>query len=129
MPTKRPVIIFYYEENRMLLEIVKDVLEFAGWYVRPCRSDGHAAAYIESDEHFDLIILDHDSRDTGLYLVRRARQKTHRSKTPVILISLEDIADEAREAGADAFLRKPNNLITLVDTIRRLLDSRGQGSA
>ncbi|HST51081.1 MAG TPA: hypothetical protein VLJ61_03645 [Pyrinomonadaceae bacterium] len=57
-------------------------------------------------------------------LVQRVRQKANRRKTPVILISLEDIADEAREAGADAFLRKPNNLITLVDTIRRLLDPR-----
>jgi DNA-binding response OmpR family regulator len=28
------------------------------------------------------------------------------------------------EAGADAFLRKPNNLVELVDTIRGLLASR-----
>jgi CheY-like chemotaxis protein len=34
---------------------------------------------------------------------------------------LEDIKEEAERAGADAFLRKPNNLIELVETIRRLL--------
>lgn len=120
----RPAIIFFYEENRMLLQTVKDVLEFAGWYVKPCESDGYAVAYIESDEQFDLLILDHDSRISRLKLVRRARQNAQRKRTPVILISLEDIADEAREASADAFLRKPNNLIALVDTIRGLLDSR-----
>lgn len=72
MPT-RPAIIFYYEENQMLLQTVKDVLEFAGWYVRPCSSDGYAFAYAGNSEHFDLMILDHDSRASGLGLVRRAR--------------------------------------------------------
>jgi DNA-binding response OmpR family regulator len=122
MPT-RPAAILYYEENRMLLETVRDVLEFAGWYVRPCHSDGYAVAYVEGAEHFDLLLLDHDSRVSGLELVRRARRKAHRARTPVVLISLEDIAAEARAAGADAFLRKPNNLLALVDTIRRLLTS------
>jgi DNA-binding response OmpR family regulator len=122
MPT-RPAIIFYYEENQMLLQTVKDVLEFAGWYVRPCSSDGYAFVYAGNSEHFDLMILDHDSRVSGLELVRRARQNAHRANTPIILISL-DIAAEALAAGADAFLRKPNNLVELVDTIRRLLASR-----
>ena len=124
MPT-RPAIIFYYEQNRMLLETVKDVLEFAGWYVRPCTSEGYAVAYVESEEHFDLLLFDHDFRGlSGLVLTERARRQPHRRKTPVVLISLEEIAAEAREAGADAFLRKPNNLISLVDTIRGLLASR-----
>jgi CheY-like chemotaxis protein len=124
MPT-RPAIILYYEENRMLLQTVKDVLEFAGWYVRPCSDEGYAVAYVESAEHFDLLLLDHDFRGlSGLALTERARRQPHRRETPIVLISLEDIAAEARAAGADAFLRKPNNLLALVDTIRRLLASR-----
>ena len=121
----RPAIIFYVEQNQMLLQTVRDVLEFAGWYVKPCSSDGHAVAYVESKEYFDLLLFDHDFRGlSGLALTERARRLPHRQKTPIILISLEDIADKAREAGADAFLRKPNNLISLVDTIKRLLDPR-----
>ena len=82
-------------------------------------------AYVEHEEHFDLLLIDHDFRNlSGLKLVERARRKPHRRKTPIVLISLEDIEDEALRAGADAFLRKPNNLIELVDTIRRLLDAR-----
>lgn len=34
--SQRPAIIFYVEHNQMLLQTVRDVLEFAGWYVRPC---------------------------------------------------------------------------------------------
>ena len=108
----------------MLLQTVRDVLEFAGWYVKPCGSDGYAVAYVESAEHFDLLLVDHDFRGvSGLALTERARRTPHRKKTPVVLISLEDIKEEAERAGADAFLRKPNNLIELVDTIRRLLDA------
>ena len=122
----RPAIILYVEQNQMLLQTVRDVLEFAGWYVKPCSSDGYAVAYVEGEEYFDLLLIDHDFLGlSGLKLVGRARRKPHRKKTPVVLISLEDIADEARRAGADAFLRKPNNLIELVETIRRLLDARG----
>ena len=130
MPT-RPAVILYVEQNRMLLETVRDVLEFAGWYVKPCSDDGYAVAYVESTQHhFDLLLIDHDSRGfSGLKLTERARRQPHRRKTPVVLISLEDIKDEALRAGADAFLRKPNNLIELVETIRRLLDARAPSEA
>jgi CheY-like chemotaxis protein len=124
VPT-RPAVILYVEQNQMLLQTVRDVLEFAGWYVKPCGSDGYAVAYVEGAEHFDLLLVDHDFRGfSGLRLTERARRTPHRRKTPIILISLEDISEEARLAGADAFLRKPNNLIELVETIRRLLDAR-----
>ena len=119
----KPAVILYVEQNQML-QTVRDVLEFAGWYVKPCSGDGYAVAYDEREEHFDLLLIDHDFRGfSGLKLVERARRQPHRKKTPIILISLEDIAEEARRAGADAFLRKPNNLIELVETIKRLLDT------
>lgn len=122
---KRPAIILYVEENQMLLQTVRNVLEFAGWYVKPCSGAGYAVAYVEMQEPFDVLLIDHDFHGfSGLALTERARRQKHRKDTPIILISLEDIADEAKSAGADAFLRKPNNLIELVDTIRRLLDAR-----
>jgi CheY-like chemotaxis protein len=122
---QRPAVILYVEQNRMLLQTVRDVLEFAGWYVKPCSDEGYAVAYVESQEHFDLLLIDHDFRGfSGLKLTERARRQQHCRETPVVLISLEDITEEARRAGADAFLRKPNNLIELVDTINRLLAAR-----
>jgi DNA-binding response OmpR family regulator len=125
--SQRPAVILYVEENQMLWQTVRDVLEFAGWYVR--RFDaGLGYAHVESPEHFDLLIIDRDLRGfDGLTLVRRARRVAHRRETPIILISLEDCAEEALRAGASAFLRKPNNLIELVDTIRRLLAAPGGG--
>lgn len=127
---QRPAVILYVEHNRMLLQTVRDVLEFAGWYVKPCTDDGYAVAYVESEQHFDLLLFDHDFRGfSGLKLTECTRRQPHRRETPIVLISLEDISDEARRAGADAFLRKPNNLIELVETIRRLLAVRGTDAA
>ena len=115
-------IILYVEENALLLRTVGDVLEFAGWYVKPCTDVGMGYALIESREHFDLLLIAQNRFDIGgLWLVQRARQLSHRQRTPLIFISLEDRNDEARRAGANAFLRKPNNLLDLVDTIRQLL--------
>jgi DNA-binding response OmpR family regulator len=118
-----PRVIFYLEDNERILALVREVLEFAGWYVKPCNSGLYARTMLGWEkEHYDLLVLDNEAdRLDGLTLTRRVRQMPHRKETPIILISLEDLAAEAREAGADAFLRKPNNLIELVDTIRRLL--------
>ena len=119
----RPRVIFYAENNRRLLELVRDVLEFAGWHVKECTDDVYIRPVMEiTREHFDLLLLDNElPHFNGLELIRQIRRIPHRKEMPIILISLEDLAEEAREAGADAFLRKPNNLIELVDTIRRLL--------
>jgi two-component system, chemotaxis family, sensor histidine kinase and response regulator WspE len=115
-------IILYIEENHTLLRLVHDVLAFAGWYVNPCGDAGTGYALIESQERFDLLLIDLDLYGyDGLHLARHARKQAHRRQTPLILLALADRAEEARRAGADAFLRKPNNLIDLVDTIRQLL--------
>ncbi len=118
-----PRVIFYLEDNDRILVLVREVLEFAGWYVKPCNSGLYAWTMLGWEkEHYDLLVLDNEAdRLDGLTLTRRVRRMPHRKETPIILVSQEDLAVEAREAGADAFLRKPNNLIELVDTIRRLL--------
>ncbi|HEX8636280.1 MAG TPA: response regulator [Pyrinomonadaceae bacterium] len=117
----RPALILFVAHNHTLRTLVRDVLEFAGWYVKEADAI-YARAMLEQGERFDLLIIDHDARYySGLELTRRLRLMPHRKETPIILLSLEDLEAEAREAGADAFLRKPNNLIELVDTIHRLL--------
>jgi DNA-binding response OmpR family regulator len=125
-----PAIILYVETNNVLLKAVCDVLEFAGWYVRGCTDAGMGYALIESKQHFDILIIAHDRHGVaGLRMVQRARQLAHRQQTPIILTSLADHAAEAQAAGADAFLRKPNNLIELVGTIRRLLPTQENADA
>jgi two-component system chemotaxis response regulator CheY len=114
--------ILYVEDNHLLLQTVKDILEMAGWHVEPCTDVGIALGLMEHRQHYNLLLIDNELRGiTGLELIRRARQIPHLTDTPIILISLKDCAQEALLAGANAFLRKPNNLVELLDTIRQLL--------
>lgn len=114
--------ILYVEDNKMLAQTVRDVLQLAGWRVEYCPSGMLASVTIESAKHFDLLLLDNEIHFvTGLQLTQVARRCAHRRETPIILMSIEDYAEQAHAAGADAFLRKPGNIVELVDTIRRLL--------
>ncbi|MDT4954525.1 MAG: hypothetical protein QOJ02_2663 [Acidobacteriota bacterium] len=115
--------ILYVEDNLILAHTVKDVLEMAGWHVEHCSDSCMARALMEHRKHYDLLLLDNELRGfSGLELTRRARKLPHLKQTPIILISLEDRASEARKAGANEFLRKPHNIVTLLDTVRLLLE-------
>ncbi len=116
----RPLrLILLVEHNRILWMLIRDALESAGWEVREADVVS-ARAMLKENEHFDLLVTDNDPSPSGLQLTQHVRRLSHRKETPIILLSLEDLTAEAREAGANAFLRKPDNLVELVDTARRL---------
>ncbi len=57
----RPSIILYVENNRRLSELVRDVLEFAGWYVKECSDPVHVRPMLEhTQQHFDLLLIDNE---------------------------------------------------------------------
>jgi CheY-like chemotaxis protein len=121
-----PPVVLYAEDNFLLMQPVKDVLELLG-----CRVEHYAGGMMawaalrsakERRAHYDLLLLDNDlSSMSGLEVTRQARQMPQWQQTPIILLALEDCTEAALAAGADELLRKPNNLITLADTVRRLL--------
>jgi CheY-like chemotaxis protein len=119
-------VILYVENNSLLARLVGDVLELAGWRVQDCSDFSTAVARLRLTAHYDLAVIDKElPAFDGLDIVRDARRQPHRKRTPIIVVSLDDCAEEARLAGADAFLRKPQDLLLLVETIRRLLAGRG----
>ncbi|HKP72222.1 MAG TPA: response regulator [Pyrinomonadaceae bacterium] len=126
-PKYTPPVILYAENNLMLLQIVKDVLGLAGWRVEHSYDGVYTRAMLEHTGRYDLLLLNDDLHGFGgIELARRARALPHRKETPIIILSLADRAEEAREAGANEFLRKPNDLLALVETVRRLLAGSGE---
>lgn len=125
----RPVSILLVEDNEMVAEPVRDCLEYEGWRVETCADGGEALRLIEGPGHFDLLLLDNELPEvSGLELIRRARALPHRRRTPIAMFSGCDVAAEARGVGADAFLRKPDDMPVLVNVIAGLLTGEAVGS-
>src|SRR5919198_498102 len=120
----RVVTILFVEDNRVVADAIRDTLELEGWRVEACFDGASALKKVEGLDHFDLILLDEDLPGvSGLELTGRARRLSHRETTPIVIFSATNRETAAREAGADAFLRKPQDILALVPTITRLLDS------
>gem|GEM_PF-1884807 len=114
--------ILYAEDNRVLRLALKDLFALQGWCVEPCEDGLSALQKIEGREHYALLLFDNQLPGAnGLELTHRARALAHRRDTPIVIFSASEIGTEARRAGADAFLKKPDDLGKVVETITRLL--------
>lgn len=119
----RPVTILHVEDNGLVADAVKETLELEGWQVVPCADGLQALAEVAGEGPLDLLLLDNNLPGlNGVEIVRRVRAMAHRRDTPVVIISATECEDEAMSAGADAFLRKPQDISVMVETISRLLE-------
>lgn len=117
------ITILCVEDNELLLQSLKETLETEeGWRVDACANGLTALEKIESDEHYDLLLVDNELPGAdGLTLIRRARSLPHRRHMPIAMLSATRIEAEARSAGANKFLRKPDDIMTIQEHVRRLL--------
>ena len=119
----RGVHILHAEDDALVASAVRDTLRGEGWRVSTYGDGLAALGEIEGTEPYDLLIIDKQLPGAdGLELVSRARELPHRQHVPVIMLSASgDVEREARRAGASAFLRKPEDMPALAETIARLL--------
>ena len=120
----RPVSILVVEDHPLVADAVKDTLESEGWRVVVCVDGLSGWRKIESDTCFNLLILDYQLPDdvNGVELIQLARKLTHRQFTPIIMLSGSDVEGDAFTAGVDVFLRKPDDIGRLAETVARLLN-------
>ena len=118
----RGVHILHVEDDALVAAAVRETLRGEGWGVSTYTDGLAALAAIEGGTVYDLMIIDKQLPGAdGLDLVCRARELPHRQQVPVIMLSAGDFEREARRAGASAFLRKPEEMHALAETIARLL--------
>jgi CheY-like chemotaxis protein/tetratricopeptide (TPR) repeat protein len=118
-----PAVVWYVEDNHAVAEAVSEILADDGHRVTAMHDGAAAAAEIESSAPCDLLIVDYDLPSVdGLELVRRARGLARRALTPIVMLSAADVEAEARSAGVDVFLRKPDDIGRLTDEVRGLLE-------
>ena len=115
--------ILYAEDHATIRLAVKEILEREGWCVETCADGIAALAKLESGASYALLIFDnHLPGVSGLELIHRVRNLVHRRGTPVLIVSASEVRAEALHAGADVFLRKPEDIGLLVETVKSLVE-------
>lgn len=113
--------VLHVEDDETISGNVKELLESEGWAVETCSDGAVALEKISGNSHYDLLLVDYDVPSlNGVELIRRTRQMPHRSDIPIIVLSATPVEADAREAGADRFLLKPQHISSLLDAIDRV---------
>ncbi len=121
----RVISILHVEDSPQVANLVKLMLISEGWKVETCADGNIALQLLESEMHYDIILLDNDlPKVTGLELARRARKMPHRQQTPIILFSANLNEQEALNAGANLALKKPEDIEGLVSKIKPLVKEK-----
>ena len=123
----RAVRILYAEDDQLVAAAVSETLEMEGWQVETCSNGSAALGLVLSAAPFDALLFDDQLPGVrGVEIARRARELPRRRRTPILMLSASECEREARAAGVDAYLRKPQDVMRLAETIRRLLAGAGE---
>lgn len=123
----QPITVLHVEDNSLVAGAVRDSLKMEGWTVESFGEGNAALKTISGDTRYDVLIFDNELPDAnGVELIRQTRRLPHRQQTPIIMFSASDVEGEARRAGADVFLRKPEDMHVIAETIVRLLAHKAQ---
>lgn len=117
------VTILFVEDNEIVRGLVKEILVRQGWFVSAYGDASSALQELEGDGSYDLIITDNGLPGIcGLELVKCVRKLPTCGQIPIIMFSSDTAyADAAVIAGANVFLRKPEDVDLLSETVARLV--------
>jgi CheY-like chemotaxis protein/Tfp pilus assembly protein PilF len=118
----KPITILHVEDNNAVAITIRDTFKREGWNVITYSDGAIALKMIESEEHYDLLLVDNELPNvSGLELIKRARQLLHRKDRPIVMLSASNIGADAWRTGVSAFLKKPEDIKKLVETVNHLL--------
>lgn len=125
----RAVTILHVEDCSEVSDAVRETLEGEGWRVEVVGSGAEASRRLGGGARYDALIFDYELPGAdGVELTRLVRRLPHRRRTPVIMLTASDVEREARRAGVDSFLRKPQDVGRIAETVAPLLARRQKES-
>jgi CheY-like chemotaxis protein len=121
---QQQALILVVERDPHVRELEAYFLEEAGYSIE-FAGDGIVALERAQELRPQLVITEIlVPKLDGLALCRRLKDDPRTREAAVLIFSILLAAGRAREAGADAFLRKPLAESRLVDTVRELIAAR-----
>lgn len=113
----KAVLILLAERDHFAAELAEYLLRTEGYDV--CVTYGpEEAEQVQRDQAPDLVVVELMIAGGGL---RLCQQLSRAGEVPLLAVSALDLADEALDAGAAAFLTKPIEPLQFVSTVRDLL--------
>ena len=120
--------ILIVEDNEKNMKLVRDILRHNGHATIEALT-GEAGVALALSERPDLILMDIQLPDIdGIEALRRIREARPLDAVPVIAVSASVMPDDQQKivrSGFDAFVTKPINLKSFLDTVQRHL-ARGR---
>lgn len=122
-------LILVVERNPLVQRLEKYLLEQAGYGVE-FAADG-LTAWERARELRPTILVTEVlvPKLDGLSLCRQLKSDPVTQETKVLIFSHLHAEERAREAGADAFLLKPLNEESLIETVTKLIEEMGHQAA
>jgi two-component system cell cycle response regulator DivK len=116
--------ILIVEDNEKNMKLVRDILRHKGHATLEAATGGEGVR-LAVEKRPDLVLMDIQLPDIdGIEALRRIRADAALDAVPVIAVSASVMPDDQHKivtSGFDAFVTKPINLKTFLDTVQRFL--------
>ena len=116
--------ILIVEDNERNLKLLNDVLELKGHRVLKAMT-GEDGVRLASEPGLDLILMDIQLPDIdGITAFKRIRNDERTAKIPIVAVSASVMPEDQQRiivSGFDAFVAKPINLKSFLETVARFL--------
>lgn len=124
--------ILIVEDDQLVRESLHDMLHLEGYQVRSA-SSGHEGLHHARSQAPDLVLCDIMMPGMDGYQFLEELRKQGAKPSPLFIfisarVSPADV-ERSRQAGADAYLRKPASKQAVLKTIRELLGRRQEGTS
>jgi two-component system, cell cycle response regulator DivK len=120
-------LILIVEDNEKNMKLVRDVLQFKGYETLEA-VNGTDGVRLARERKPDLVLMDIQLPDIdGITALGQIRADPHTQKIPVVAVSASVMPDDQQRivaSGFDAYVTKPINVKSFVETVERFVGKR-----
>ena len=116
-----PPLVLLIDDEPLLRDVIFELIVEGGMRVRTA-DDGRDAVAAAVKHRPDVIVMDYSMPGlNGIDATRQLKADKRTRKIPVVLFTAEPVAEQAREAGCNAIVRKPCRADLLLTVLREQL--------